>query len=545
MNLVNQLLELVRNGLESLVHYYHMIGHFFEEVLGDFFPRVRLIFIILLYAAMVGILLSHIIGVWKARTEWKPLVDTKLMYSYFCGTGTVQRKKAYKYAHILVNDYKWLLSGICHRLGNYKHESKGLLFVITLIYIPMALLGGIEYLLRVVIGTIYLIIARLMHILILLVLQLFSYLFIIVAKIVDKVLRRRQHCTACYKNFSLPKFKCSRCRVIHTKLLPGRGGVLFIRCECGKFLASSIITGRSKLEALCPICDYNLAASNAKQFSVQLIGGDSSGKTAFLAAFHHQYAKKKYRIDNISIYGKPEDRFRELSKMFMNGVTKPSSQTEVFDYNFVHKKKSDEKYNLIIYDVPDEVIVSGVYEKNPVTYMYSKGVIIIIDPLSVESVRKRIGEGQLRGSYSKEDVGDLIIQFINQYSKVVGRSSNKVLSIPIAVLISKVDIKEIKQEVGMVKIKSIFASDEGKYGDLEVARDVVCREYLSKIGLTNVLNNLESVFSNVCYFPVSAIGRDGNIGYAFEPFGVLEPLRWIAKREKMDIYKFFGKIEKK
>ena len=542
MEIFSRLLEFVGEGSDMITQRYQAIEIFFESILGSFFPLVRTIFIILVYLAIIGVLVAHIMGIWLARKDWKPLEKTNLMYSYFSGTGLLQRKKAYEHARTLVNDHKCFFSGIGHRLGNYKHESKLVLFVITIIYIPLALLGIIEYLLRIIIGLVYLTFTAVIHALLLRVLQLFSYLLITLATIWDKFSRKNQHCSLCYKAFVLPRFQCFHCKVIHTQLVPGRSGVLFARCECGTFLPSSIPTGRSQLEAFCPSCAHNLVASNAKQFPVQLIGGDSSGKTAFLSAFHHLYTNRKHSVKGLKIYGKPTERFEELSEMFKGGITSPSSQTEVIDYNFVHRMKRSEKYNLIIYDIPDEVIMTGVYEKNPIKYKYSEGIIIIIDPLSVSGVRETLEERELQGSFSTDDTGDLIVHFIRQYSEVTGRSSRKMLNIPVAVLISKTDIGSIKLEVGLEKIKFLFSANTEKFGNnLDVARDVICREYLMKIGLTNALNNLESVFSNVRYFPISSIGHDSRQGKAFEPLGVMEPLNWIFGSANMELHRIIKK----
>ena len=58
---------------------------------------------------------------------------------------------------------------------------------------------------------------------------------------------------------------------------------------------------------------------------------------------------------------------------------------------------------------------------------------------------------------------------------------------------------------------------------------IMCRSYLTDIGLANSLNNLESVFSHVSYFPISAIGHTETGAAAFNPWGVIDPIDWIAR----------------
>jgi hypothetical protein len=235
--------------------------------------------------------------------------------------------------------------------------------------------------------------------------------------------------------------------------------------------------------------------------------------------------------------------------MYKTGITEPSSATSVSTYNLIHKYKGTPKHNLVIIDIPDEVIMSGVYERNPINFGYSDGVIIILDPLSVASVReecKKSGDIRDVENYSKDDVDALVVRFIQQYSEITGRSAHKMIDTPAAVVISKIDVKVIKREVGLPKIKITYDSNPGVYkNDQTRARNEICRDYLYKIGLANTLNNLESIFSKVNYFPISAIGHLFESGKQFEPVGVMEPITWIAHVGKSGIYKVLKKVQRR
>jgi len=488
--------------------------------------------------AIIGIILSFVIGVLTSWKIWKPKPDTKLFFSYFCGTGQHQRKLIYKEAHKRLRDRTWGRIGIAvyaYKLGNFTHDSKILVFACTLLYLPLAILGFIEMFFRIFIGTVVLLAVSLAHRLILFVLRLISYLLIPLWRVVDSSLRVKQYCPHCYLQFDMPKFICPSCQCEHEALLPGRSGIFIARCECSKMLRSAALTGRSRYEAQCPgsNCSGELAASNAKQFTIQLIGGNTSGKTAYIAALSNEYIKNNSGENNFSIKGLPEDKFRELDKMFKNGATISSSAESITTYNLVHSVKKQAKHNLIICDIPDELVLSGVYEKSPLNLRFSNGIVILVDPLCVASVREECLKTSNRSavdSHSQDDINTIIVEFIHQFSKIAGLSSGKMLSLPVAVLISKADLTVIKRNVGIPKIKSMFNSAPDKYGnDLEKARDTICREYLLSLGLGNCLNNLESVFSNVNYFAVSAIGHNGEMGALFEPVGVIKPLIWLAK----------------
>jgi hypothetical protein len=322
---------------------------------------------------------------------------------------------------------------------------------------------------------------------------------------------------------------------------------MIARCECGHFMASSVLTGRSQISAVCPSCNTDLAAANAKQFSVQLVGGNTSGKTAFLAAFQHLYLGNTFGIKNLTVYGKPQEYFDNLESMFTGGQTQPSPATTVLTYSFLHKIKRTGKHNLVIYDIPDEVVLNGAYERNPRNLGFTDGIIIIVDPLSVAVVRDeclKSGNKNEVDNYSTDDVNEVIIEFVHQFSSITGRAAKRQVDVPVAIMINKTDLKVVKREIGLPKIKATFGANPSAYrNDIAIARNEICRAYLEKLGFDNALNNLDGIFSNVSYFPISAMGHLSQNGVPFEPFGVVEPIRWITQDAKSDIYNILKNVQ--
>jgi hypothetical protein len=298
--------------------------------------------------------------------------------------------------------------------------------------------------------------------------------------------------------------------------------------------------GRSDMQAACPACDSDLIAANAKQFSIQLVGGNSSGKTAFLSAFWQLYSDNVNGIKNLTISGEPYDCFDSLENMYRTGLTESSSATSALAYSLLHRFNRAAKHNLVFFDIPDEVVLSGAYERNPRNLGFSDGIIFIVDPLSVAVVRDeclKSGSNHEIGKYSVDDVGELIIEFVHQLSGITGRSARKQSNIPVAIVINKADIKAVQREIGLSKIKAAYEANPAAYNNDEtIARDDICRTYLSKLGFDNALNNLDGTFSNIRYFPVSAIGHAGGNGKPFAPIGILAPVVWIANEAKSALY---------
>jgi len=541
--------DTIRSGLREVLSFIERIVRYIISFIDSLPSLINATFYILLGFAVIGILMSNFLGIYKNLNIWKEKPNSDLMFSYFCGTGSLQCKLSYKEANKLLRDRKWLkfsVARLAYLLGNYTHASKILMFACSLLYLPIAILGFVEMVLRVVIGTIWLFAASLAQRLILFVLCGISYLLIPIWHIADKVVRIDQHCPHCYETFNLPGFKCPNCGIIHMPLLPSRCGILVARCTCGYFLPSSAFTGRSNLNSVCPVCNGDLVAANVKQFSIQLVGGNSSGKTAFLSAFQHLYLGKTINMNNLIISGEPQIDFEDLEKMYRTGMTEPSSATTGLTYSFLHKFKQTAKYNLVIFDIPDEVVLSGTYERIPRNLGFLDGIIFIVDPLSISAVREeclKSGKKHEVDKYSTDDINELIIEFVQQFSSINGQAVRRQIDIPVAIIINKADIKAVKREIGLPKIKATYGANPGSYGNDEtVARDEICRAYLSKLGLDNALNNLDGSFSNICYFPVSAIGHVSESGKVFEPFGVTAPIVWIAKKAKSRLFGILNSV---
>ena len=337
----------------------------------------------------------------------------------------------------------------------------------------------------------------------------------------------------CGEEFPVPSYECPRCGERHDNLISGITGFLYSICKCGKRLPCSTLVGRSKLRAFCPKCKDDLAAANASQFFIQLIGGTSSGKTTYLAAFQHLYfeklikARKSGEILGVSVY--PEHRFIELERMYQAGEETESTSSPD-PYSFVHSFMKENDYQFDIFDIPGEHITSGVYNE---LYGIFHGLILIVDPLSVEEVREQVRlTGENTTHHSTYSLDDVVNKFIEAFKGQRGKHTQDQSDIPVAVVITKTDLKVIKREVGLPKINAEFNKNKEDYGnELSNARYSICKNYLeSQLGLYNVINYITGTFRNVQFFPVSAIGLAIRESTAYEPFGILEPVTWIANQ---------------
>lgn len=218
-------------------------------------------------------------------------------------------------------------------------------------------------------------------------------------------------------------------------------------------------------------------------------------------------------------------------------------------YSIVHNYSDGSKDNLVIYDIPDEVLMSGVYEQNPLNFAYSNGILIILDPTAMRSVRaesEKLGQRIPDGSYSNSeaDAEDIIIEFIQQFSRLNNRASSKKIKTPVAVILNKVDLKAVNGKIGSDAISYQFHSSPELYnGEYSIARNKICRDYIISLGMSNTINNIESVFPNVQYFAASAMGHIFQEGIPFAPADVIEPVAWIAEKNNLKLRLSARKIE--
>ena len=126
-------------------------------------------------------------------------------------------------------------------------------------------------------------------------------------------------------------------------------------------------------------------------------------------------------------------------------------------------------------------------------------------------------------------LSDTIANFINSLDEVKGKHTAKAAAVPVAVIITKSDL--YKKEIGLPRIKASYkAAVSGIQPTFEQHQNDICRAFLLERGYGNAVNLIEAEFSNIRYFPVSAMGHDAEDGQ-YEPWGVMEPIFWLMSSD--------------
>lgn len=370
---------------------------------------------------------------------------------------------------------------------------------------------------------------------------LIAYVFIMLIWFTDRIHLLRKGifvaCPNCKSKYLIPTYICPKCGAKHTKLTPGKYGVLYRTCNCGNKLPTHFFTGRGRLDAECPVCAAALKATANRPICVPVIGGRSSGKTAYITAFSYDFIEKTAPENGIEIqhYDEKTEEFYKtvISKDYMGGITTMTkteldinqASSKAFSF-IVHHEKVNPDRVIQIYDVAGESFVDNTENEAQLQYSYCHGIVFMLDPVSIPMIRNYMDEGVDKSSVGTLDVDLVLDSFLNKLRQITGQSSTAVFNIPIAIVISKSDIGVIDKSIGDEKISEYMARNNLGTDSFMTAEDAVCRQFLCDNGLANFVNNIEMKFKNNRYFKCSSIGHTRECG-EYNPRGVLEPMEWI------------------
>ena len=346
---------------------------------------------------------------------------------------------------------------------------------------------------------------------------MFNILYAIIVFIVyilDKVFTYISHigyrCPRCKRLTGLPMFQCPQCGTLHKNLRPSARGIFHIKCQCGTSLPTTCFNGRSKLKAFCPYCNESFAHGGASQFGIQIVGAVSSGKTTFLAAFWHEYSNILKRSFDINYTTSPKKSFDKLEAWYQNGLSNATTEMNARMYSIIHNFKDNKTpLQLSFYDIAGEAFNRLGDDVQQQQFQYCEGVILLIDP-----------------SMDPAKTHESIANFIFEIKKLKGIAADSLIDIPVAAVISKSDLH--RREIGLLRINR--EADSRPDTDKALIQNEICRKFLQAHGFVSVLNLIDSTFTNVKFFPVSAMGHEAD-GSEYSSWGVLSPVFWIIEQK--------------
>lgn len=353
-------------------------------------------------------------------------------------------------------------------------------------------------------------------------------------------------CNECKSKFLIPTYLCPDCGAQHTNLTPGMYGILRRTCSCGRKLPTAFFNGRKKLQAICPNCLQRgrttyLNDRESRPLCIPVVGGRSVGKTAYITAFAKRFIEfvAPQKGLEIEFYNQAkEDIYGEIKADFAHGSTRMTarpqdlSQTSSVSLSFFIKHKSLQPERLVhIYDIAGEVFTNNDENEVQQQYEYCQGIVFILDPFAIPEVRFQYEEllspEDLAG-IGRADLNDVIDSFLNKLREVTGLSDSSMSTVPLAVVISKIDSAGLDQDVGRRAVEKLMKAQPQVFTDFFNTQDYLCRKFLRENGMESFLNNISLQFKNNRFFACSAIGHSRGKG-PYRPEGVLPPMEWLIQ----------------
>jgi len=362
-------------------------------------------------------------------------------------------------------------------------------------------------------------------------------LFMAYASINAKIKAQFCCCPNCHRSMPIPLHLCPVCRREHTRLMPNHYGILNHYCGCDARLPTLDALGRKELSRYCPYCRTPLHRGIGKGSNVHipLVGGPSVGKTNYMIMSIQELRQALRTIYDISVsFPDPTHQriFQHGLHLLSRGRVLPMTSDQVPSaFNMLFKAPGflfQEKL-LYLYDAQGEVFGDEGRLSRQEYYKYTKGIIFMIDPFSIptyydehrreiEAVRTSLRPGTL-------SIEHTFYRLMERLDSTIGIRNR--FSIPIAVVVNKVDALNLEDEIGEVAAQAYMQQHPSISRD--EAMTIVVREFLLKYGLGNIVHDLEARFTYRRYFSCSTLGRlpSPTDTSAFVPVRVLEPLVWL------------------
>jgi hypothetical protein len=365
--------------------------------------------------------------------------------------------------------------------------------------------------------------------------------------LVDRSFHRISYtCPRCSRT-GLPAFRCPGCRVAHDDLRPSRHGVFYARCgtaKCGRLLPTVNFLGRLGLDKVCPKCGADLthaSLGHSPEFRLAIVGAQSGGKTNLLVTAVWQFEQAFAPANGLKVtFASPaeEEAYRSLVTRLRKGQpldkTLPTPVPQAFTLS-VAEEDGEQCCLLYLYDAAgedfeDEQVLGG----HPLDRY--DGLLFVIDPFCEEAVKHgalgSLDPGELlRANASGTQAGFITARLVNALEKRLGVPPGGVFRIPVAVVVTKIDVCGFGARLGIVAhdLDRPFPTLTAAATRAEWDRDRV-RALLRQVGLGGVVQLLDQRFQATCYFGASPLGR--SLDYAdsssFRPRGVLAPLIWLC-----------------
>lgn len=319
----------------------------------------------------------------------------------------------------------------------------------------------------------------------------------------------------------LPIHVCPKCGKNQKKIWSNKFGLFYHYCTCGQKLPTLDVLGRRKLTRLCAACEIRLSEDIGElpEELVALVGGPSVGKTNFLLMSTQRMMNgnnAKGIKAEIVVPGQKQELNQGISDLEA-GI--PPAKTDV-----AHKiayllrvERESRKSLLYYYDAAGEEFISIKRAGRHENIKHLDGLILLVDPFCLEGLKYKAAMEETGLRASQTPLDNVVASIIATLRRIRFNGSQR-NSLPLAVVITKVDAKSVQEVLGDIKH--------------QLPTTEQCEEALIQWGARNSLQLIRQNFKTIRFFACSALGRTPREGdhRPFKGYGIGEPLQWILNR---------------
>jgi hypothetical protein len=288
--------------------------------------------------------------------------------------------------------------------------------------------------------------------------------------------------------------------------------------------------------SVCPECHSLLPAEfSVAHLQVGVVGARNSGKSVFLGALDAEIQEVAAELDGSCDAAGPGNRHLRTwwslveKRGQLPGQTASSHrpmEPAVYSWRSADGRRArGATFSVADYSGSDFTHGGTVKENAALSYVGSSAaILLLLDPFGFPTNRERANtKGALVPDTGPEAVLDAITMVLRNAK---GVKRNKKIEQPISVVVSKIDgFADHAPAVG--EGSRAFAGRQFPYRSSEV------RAMLAEWGAGDLTKTVETEFSRVRYFGVSALGAEPDYGGAEvlslstpRPYGVAGPLLW-------------------
>jgi len=301
----------------------------------------------------------------------------------------------------------------------------------------------------------------------------------------------------------------------------------------------------------CPGCEAELPSGidELSDVTIAVIGAKEVGKSHYIAVLIDQI-KRLYRSFGWTLRASNDETIDLYDRLFYkplfeNRVTIRETQSALGNQNVrkpliyslrLGRQHQSKTIMLAFFDTAGEDLNSEDVMAKVNRYIYNaSGIILLLDPLQLKSVRESFEEKDLPAVNT--EMNDIVDRTVRLIQNGRGLRADTRIDIPLAVAFSKMDVMRGRSIMG--EDAEYFFRPSGHKGDFsrgEMRRtDQIVRRWVERYD-ARCLHGLGS-FTDTAFFGVSALGCNPQatqrLDFAPRPARVEDPFLWILWKNKL------------